>query len=83
MTLPELLESSGIKNHKDLERLTGLSRQLCWLLWTGQRLPGRKSGELIAAAAKVSLVAVLAVDRDGRKLGRKPRPRSPLPPSRG
>lgn len=69
MTLRQLLEPLGIKTYGELARrikVAGLSLtpQMCWLLWTGRSLPGRKSAHLISRAVGIPMGVIIEANRD-------------------
>jgi hypothetical protein len=71
MTPKALFISVRIKTIKQLADKTGLSRQLCHLLWHGRRAAGREAGLAIEQATGLPLGTIFAVLDGPNKKTRK------------
>ncbi len=64
MTLQDLLIPLGINTSSQLAHKTGLSKQLCHLLWMGKTYPGWKSAVAIQKTTGLRLEHLLSLRKN-------------------
>jgi len=76
MTCQQLMKSVGIKTITEMVSRTGLSRQMCHLLWHGNQRAGRDAAQAISDGTGLPLGTIFAVINGPPKKTKRKRKRS-------